>query len=222
MEKLLNVKPGRPVTFSTQTDLEGLFTGLPIGRTHNVGINWDLGYATAVGAQPRNSTCRSGIIYIDISDPTNTSTPGCAAQDGYIHDIQCWKYNGPDKKYNGRDLCFGFNKDTVTLYDSTSKTGINASKIISKIGYEGATYTHQGWFVDNDYHQYLLVDDELDEIEGIGPGASGRPVTHIIAMTDLEDPKPTGYFYATDVNAIDHNQYVVDSLTYQSNYRAGL
>ena len=223
MKKLLSVNPARPVTFSTETDLEGLFTDLPIGRTHNVVINWDLGYAASVGAQPRNSTCRSGIIYIDLSDPSNPSTPGCASQDGYVHDLQCWKYNGPDKRYLGKDLCFGFNEDTVTLYDSSDKTGTGSnSTIISRVGYEGATYTHQGWFIDNDWHQYLLVDDELDEIEKVGPAAPGRPVTHIIDMTDLENPVASGWFYATDVNAIDHNQYVVDGFTYQSNYGAGL
>ena len=27
----------------------------------------------------------------------------------YVHDAQCIVYRGPDKKYYGRDLCYGYN-----------------------------------------------------------------------------------------------------------------
>ena len=52
-------------------------------------------------------------------------------------------YRGPDKKYFGRDICYGYNEDTLTIYDVTNKA--NAS-IISITSYEGAAYTHQGTF----------------------------------------------------------------------------
>ena len=56
LTKLLDLDPAAPVNFSTTTDLTGLFTQLPVGRTHNVVVNEELGYAVAVGAQPRNDS----------------------------------------------------------------------------------------------------------------------------------------------------------------------
>lgn len=53
---------------------------------------------------------------------------------------QCLKYKGPDTKYLGRDICYGYNEDTLTIYDVTDPAN---SEIISVTSYEGATYTHQ-------------------------------------------------------------------------------
>ena len=69
----------------------------------------------AVGAQPRSSTCKSGLIFIDLKDPKNPKTLGCAAGDGYVHDAQCIVYRGPDTKYAGKDICYGYNEDTLTM-----------------------------------------------------------------------------------------------------------
>ena len=49
-------------------------------------------------------------------------------------------YKGPDKKYLGRDVCYSYNEDTLTIYDVTDPKN---SSIISVTSYEGATYTHQ-------------------------------------------------------------------------------
>lgn len=46
-------------------------------------------------------------------------------------------------------------------------------------------------------------------------------MTYIWDIRDLENPKNTG-IYKSKVKAIDHNQYVIDGLNYQSNYGAGL
>lgn len=97
----------------------------------------------------------------------------------------------------------------------------NVTNIISRISYEGATYTHQGWVLDPNNQEYLVLDDELDESRGNGAAAEGYPVTYIFDIKDLENPKQTG-MYKSKVKAIDHNQYVVDNLVYQSNYGAGL
>jgi hypothetical protein len=87
MRKVAAIKPSeKPKTFSTQTDLTSLFKGLPIGRTHNIVVNKDYKYAVAVGAAPRTSECKSGLIFIDLKDPANPTSPGCAAQDGYVHE----------------------------------------------------------------------------------------------------------------------------------------
>lgn len=221
MNKLLTIDPATPVNFSTTADLTGLFTDLPVGRTHNVVVNEELNYAVSVGAAPRNSTCRAGLIFIDMTDPANPTSPGCAGQDGYVHDAQCLVYHGPDARYEGRDICYGYNEDTLTIYDVTNKVGVNSSKIISKLSYEGARYTHQGWVIDTNWQSHILLDDELDEEYKTGPAADGYPVTYIIDISNLEAPKQTG-IYKTTQKGIDHNQYIYDGLSYQSNYGAGI
>lgn len=222
MTKLLTLDPANPVNFSTTADLTGLFTDLPVGRTHNVVVNEELGYAVSVGAQPRNSTCRAGLIFIDLTDPSNPTSPGCAGQDGYVHDAHCLVYHGPDTRYEGRDICYGYNEDTLTIYDVTDKVGVNSSKIISKLSYEGARYTHQGWTLDTNWQTHILIDDELDEEYQTGPAFDRFPVTYIIDITNLEAPRQTGY-YKSKAYSIDHNQYVWnDGLSWQSNYGAGL
>lgn len=60
MKKLLTLDPASPVNFSITDDIVGRFDALPRGRSHNVVVNKELGYAVAVGAQPRNDTCAAG------------------------------------------------------------------------------------------------------------------------------------------------------------------
>lgn len=115
MTKLEDIDSASPVTFDAAADLTGHFNGLPIGRTHNVAANEELDYMAAVGAAPRTSTCRSGLIFIDLSDPSNPTSPGCASGDGYVHDAQCLVYHGPDTEFEGRDICYGYNEDTLTM-----------------------------------------------------------------------------------------------------------
>lgn len=214
----MDLDPRRPKTFDGKKDLTGHFNDLPVGRTHNVVTNEEMGYIVAVGAQPRNSTCRGGLIFIDMANPSRPTTPGCAAQDGYVHDAQCLKYRGPDRRYQGKDICYGYNEDTLTIYDVTDKKN---TSIISRTSYEGARYTHQGSLLDDKWQEFLLIDDELDEEYNVGPAAGGFPVTYIWDIRDLAAPKQTG-IYKSSVKAIDHNQYVINNLAYQSNYAAGL
>jgi hypothetical protein len=103
------------VTFHPKTDLTGFWNGLPTGRTHNVVVNEEKEYAVAVGAAPRSDTCGAGLIFFDLKDPSKPTSQGCASGDGYVHDAQCLVYRGPDKKYFGRDICYGYNEDTLTM-----------------------------------------------------------------------------------------------------------
>jgi choice-of-anchor B domain-containing protein len=217
LKKLLDIDPAHPVTFDNSKDLTGLFTGLPSGRTHNVVVNEASNYIYSVGAQPRDSKCRSGLIFIDVSDPKNPKSPGCAASEGYVHDAQCRIYKGPQTKYNGRELCYGYNEDALVIYDVTDKANW---KVLSRTSYEGASYVHQGWLIDPEWHQFMISDDEFDEKNRAGPAADGRPVTYIWDISNLEAPKQTGY-YKSNVTGIDHNQYVHDGFSYQSNYGSG-
>jgi hypothetical protein len=156
-----------------------------------------------------------------MTDPANPWSPGCAAGDGYVHDAECLVYRGPDKRYEGRDICYGYNEDTITIYDATNKVG-NTTNIISSTTFPGAEYIHQGVVNDEMNQEYLFMDDEFDERDAkVGPMTQGLPTTHIFDIRDLENPVYTGH-YAGRTRSIDHNQYIFDGLLYQSNYGNGL
>ncbi|KAF2645194.1 hypothetical protein P280DRAFT_495159 [Massarina eburnea CBS 473.64] len=199
MNKLLTLDPASPVTFHKLNDLVGHYDKLPSGRTHNVVTNPSGKYIYSVGAQPRTDACASGIIFIDISDPSKPTNAGCASADGYVHDAQCVFYKGPDTQYVGKEICYGYNEDTLTIYDITDK---KAPVVLSRTSYEGASYTHQGSLLDE------------------SPGADGHPVTYIWDISSLKAPKQTG-LYKSGAKGIDHNQYVSEGFAYQSNYGTG-
>jgi choice-of-anchor B domain-containing protein len=232
LNKLLDLTPAAPKIFDIHTDIAWLnLTQGIAGRSHTVQGNEELGYAMAVGAggRPgRNDTCAGGPIFINIDDPTNPYVEGCAPQDGYTHDAQCIVYRGPHKKYYGRDICYGYNEDTLTIYDVTNKKGVGAASIISRTPYVGASYTHQGWVTNEQWQTHIVLDDELDEGQidpnrtaVDSPAKDGFAVTYIVDIQNLEAPFVSG-LYKTSVRSVDHNQYVYDGLSYQSNYQAGL
>ncbi|KAI9148186.1 hypothetical protein HJFPF1_12012 [Paramyrothecium foliicola] len=228
MKKVLDLDPANPKNF-TQADLTGHWDELPVGRTHNIVVNQELNYAIAAGSVGGNATirvrgnlpCRGGLIFLDLTDPTNVTSPGCAAGDGYVHDAECLVYRGPDERYFGRDICYAYNEDTLTIYDVTNKVG-NTTTIISITDFPGAEYIHQGVVNNATWQEYLFLDDEFDERDAkVGPMTKGLPTTHIFDIRDLENPTYTGH-YAGKTRSIDHNQYIVDNLLYQSNYGNGL
>ncbi|KAI4639019.1 hypothetical protein J4E93_009508 [Alternaria ventricosa] len=233
LKKLLKLSPKKPYIFDIKTDtaLVDINQGIK-GRTHTVVANNEKNYAVACGAggRPgRNDTCAGGPMFINMDDPTKPYVSGCNGQDGYTHDAQCIVYRGPHKKYYGRDICYGYNEDTLTIYDVTNKVGFgNAGAIISRTPYVGASYTHQGWVLDAMWQTHIVMDDELDEGQidpnrtaVDSPAKDGFAVTYIWDIQNLEAPVVTGY-YKTTTRSVDHNQYVYDGLDYQSNYQAGL
>ena len=64
------------------------------------------------------------------------------------------------------------------------------------------------------------MDDEYDEFDMVEPAADGFPVTYIWDVRSLAAPKQTGY-YKSKTHSVDHNQYVIDGYSFQSNYGAG-
>ena len=88
-------------------------------------------------------------------------------------------------------------------------------KIISKFDQLNFGYVHQGWLSED--HRYFFVNDELNEYYG----NDKEQTTVIFDVTDLESPKVLT-IYKSGLNTIDHNNYVVGSLLYQSNYSTGL
>jgi choice-of-anchor B domain-containing protein len=188
-----------------QFTADAVYTGF--SSAHNIVINADSGFAYGVGT----NTCAGGLHMIDIMVPTSPVFAGCFSGDGYTHDAQCVTYQGPDPDYQGAEICFNANEDTVTIVDVTDK----ANPVqISRTGYSGDGYTHQGWVTDD--HKYFLFDDELDEICF---GHNTR--TRVFDIVDLDSPRFAG-FNDGRTGAIDHNQYVAGNRVYQANYRAGL
>lgn len=181
------------------------------GRSHNIFINEDSGYAYAIGNREDIHACRSGLHMIDLSDPGEPVFAGCYAEDGYTHDTQCVMYEGPDERYHGREICFSSNENTVTLTDVTDKSN---PVMLSRTPYDQVAYTHQGWLTED--QAVFLMNDELDEIRF---GHNTR--TYMWDMSDLEDPQLLGRHEA-ETTATTHNAYVVGDRVYQANYRAGL
>ncbi|CEJ92844.1 hypothetical protein VHEMI08472 [[Torrubiella] hemipterigena] len=219
LNKLLDIKT--PKTFDIKKDLTALYTG--VGSSHNIVANPETKSIFIVGAG-RNGGCTAsngGLVMLDVADPSKPKLTGCNGKDGYVHDAQCVVYRGVDKKFQGHEICFGYNEDTLTIYDVTNRT---SSAIISRVTYDGfngkGAYTHQGWNIDKDF-KYLLLDDEQDEMKRAGVGQDSHTTTYIFDISSLANPTYTGQ-YKSPIQSIDHNQYIIDGISYQANYGSGL
>ena len=124
-----------------------------LSNAHNIVINEETDFAYIVGS----NTCDHGLHMVNIEKPRQPRFAGCFAADGYTHDAQCVAYDGADREHRGREVCFGFNEDTLTIVDVTDKMN---PRMISRTSYNGSGYTHQGWVTDD--HLFLLLGDELD------------------------------------------------------------
>lgn len=204
LAQLRNV-PAPPVTFVETFHYTGFST------SHNIVINEDSGFAYGVGTN--TGSCNRGLTFVDILNPTNPQAAGCFSSDGYTHDAQCVNYTGPDTSHQGKEVCFAYNEDTLTIVDVSNKA---APVQISRTGYSNRGYTHQGWLSDD--HAYLLMDDEADE-RNIASVTHTR--TLIWDVRDLDKPLYMGD-YIGPATSIDHNQYIVGNHSYQANYRSGL
>tara|TARA_X000000950_G_scaffold265073_1_gene338967 strand:+ start:989 stop:3256 length:2268 start_codon:yes stop_codon:yes gene_type:complete len=200
LTKLRNVN-NPPVNFSA----DAVYTGF--GNAHNIVINEATARAYGVGT----NTASGGLHIVDISNPLNPTILGTFSQDGYTHDAQVVTYIGPDAQYQGKEIAFACNENTITIVDVDDPTD---ATLISTEGYSGSAYTHQGWLTED--HKYFVVGDELDEQQS---GVNTR--TYFFNVEDLNNPFLAGTYTAT-TSAIDHNLYIKDGIAYQSNYRAGL
>ncbi len=190
-----------PVTFSETAHYN------QVGSAHNIAINTESGFGYIVGS----GQCSGGLHMVDLSSPTSPTFAGCFSADGYTHDVQCVNYTGPDPDHQGKEICFASNTDTVTIVDVTDKGN---PVQLSRNGYVGDGYTHQGWLTAD--QQYFIHDDELDEFMF---GHNTR--TYVWDVSNLDSPTLNGFHQHGGPN-IDHNQYVHEGHTYQSNYTQGL
>lgn len=116
MSKLLTIDPTKPVKFDSKADLTGRWNELlPSGRSHNVVVNEEKNYGVAVGVHPPTGPLRGGLAFFDLTDPSKPKTLGGTGMDGYVHDAQCIVYRGPDTKYQNRDICYGYDENSLTM-----------------------------------------------------------------------------------------------------------
>ena len=200
-----------PQAFASVRDYFG--AGLSVGggelleSAHNIAIDEETGFGFIVGS----TTCGRGLHIVDLRDPERPRFAGCFGADGYTHDAQCVVYRGPDSGHQGREVCFAANEDTITFVDVTNK---RRPRMISRTGYEGVGYTHQGWLTED--HHYFLVDDELDEIE-----RHHGSRTYIWDVADLDAPRLIGTHILPNPST-DHNLYIRGNRAYLANYTSGL
>lgn len=193
--------PTPPVTFSETVHYSGF------SSAHTIAINETTGFAYACGS----NTCSGGLHMVNIQNPLSPVFAGCVSSDGYTHETQCVIYQGPDAAHANQEICFSSNEDTLTIVDVTNK---NAPVQLSRTGYAGRGYTHQGWLTED--HKYFLLDDELDE-----RNFNHNTWTYIWDVSDLDAPTLMGH-YEFGNRAIDHNLYIRGNHAFESNYRSGL
>lgn len=217
LTKLLDVDPdtdcGDPGYCQT-FDEDAWYTGTeryPVRRSHNVVASEESDTIFIVG-----NGSGSGLHMVDVSDPTNPTFAGVYDDDGYTHDAQCVIYEGPDSRYTGKEICFCYNEDTVTIVDVTDKSN---PKKISRTDYKNNLYTHQGWLSTDQSH--IVFGDEADEESGY----TDKTRTLVLDVSNLKKPKNFREFLGRTA-AIDHNQYTKkiqgNDYIFQGNYEAGL
>lgn len=181
------------------------------GNCHNIVINEDSHRAYGVGTR----TCRGGPHIMDLTDPKDPKYMGCFESDGYTHDAECITYDGPDSEHQGKEICFLYNEDTLTVADlSDPQNPVQ----LSRTAYTNNRYTHQGWLTED--RKYILLDDELDEMYATNE-QDKYTRTLIWNMEDLDKPEWIGVFTSSQ-QAVDHNMYIKGNYAYQANYVAGL
>ncbi|SMG40391.1 choice-of-anchor B domain-containing protein [Marivirga sericea] len=193
-----------------QFTADAVYTG--VSSAHNVVINEETGFAYIVGARGAGNGCGSGGLHIvNIQDPKNPVFAGCFDADGYTHDAQCVIYSGPDEDYQGQEICFNANENTVTIANVQDK---ETTQLIAKKGYPQSAYSHQGWLTED--QQFFISNDELDEGNSVE-----NTRTLIWDVRNLDNPILINQYFSERV-AIDHNLYTKGNLIYQSNYTNGL
>ncbi|QKK01339.1 MAG: choice-of-anchor B family protein [Pseudomonadota bacterium] len=207
LTRLLNVEPDNPRTFRYDARYAGVSGDHVLNRAHNIAINERSGFAYVVGSDK----CSGGLYMVNIQQPLSPSYAGCYAGDGYTHDVQCVIYHGPDQRYRGHEICLASNENSLTIVDVTDK---DTPELIARHQYDSA-YVHQGWLTED--HRYFLLDDELDEHQGIVPATR----TLIFDLADLQEAPPPAEYLAGQLS-IDHNQYVIGNYVFQANYESGL
>ena len=150
------------------------------GNAHNIAIN-------------------GGLHIIDIKNPSNPVAANGFVKDDYTHNCQCVVYSGPDTRYTGKEICFNYNADTLTILNVTSKSSILQ---LSRTGYNSSAYTHQ-------VGSRMTVHDERDKRGTVNTRS------HVFNVENLTEPIYVGFHLGT-TTARDHNLYVKGILVFEA------
>jgi choice-of-anchor B domain-containing protein len=176
-----------------------------------------------VSSNPEANACDGGGLHmVDIREPQSPTFAGCFDEDGYTHDVQCVIYEGPDERYQGRELCFASNPespgvvDALTIVDVTDKSN---PVLVGKV-FEGEpnTFSHQAWLTPD--QRYVLHDDESDNGSS-SQAIQGRSRTRVFDVRDLENPSLQAVYHHP-TRAPVHNLYTRGRFMYNANYIDGL
>jgi choice-of-anchor B domain-containing protein len=213
LHRLRGLNGAKPQTFT----VDALYTNAH--SVHDIVADTISGFIYLTGSNAGGEMCGGGLHMVDVREPLKPKFAGCFSDPqtgrqgtGYTHDAQCVVYRGPTTKYQGRQICFGWNETHLSIADVTDKTRPVA---ISRATYPNVGYAHQGWITDD--HRYIYEDDELDEIQGLVDGTR----TLIWDVSDLDNPVLAAQHISKN-KATDHNLFIVKNTMYQSNYTSGL
>ncbi|KAF2190754.1 hypothetical protein K469DRAFT_733416 [Zopfia rhizophila CBS 207.26] len=187
--KLLDIRKGLKI-FTIESDLTAWFDDFR--TSHNI-----VAYEEA------------NIIYafmVDVSNPSKPASPDCAGEDGYVHDAHTIR-GRDDVCFHSFPLVFFNNSSRKLCYDVTNKAN---PTIISTTDYAGWVFTRQEWLISDDM-RLLLLNDEQDERQRVGPATNQGITTYIFDMSTFANSQNTG-FYKSPVTPVDHNQYVDDAI----------
>ncbi|MCP1727053.1 choice-of-anchor B domain-containing protein [Natronospira proteinivora] len=207
LTRLLDVESGAPETFDEDAHYDGF------GNAHNLELNSETGMAYAVGTSNADArhNYNGGPHFVDVSDPLMPSHAGGYGGDGYTHDAQCVIYQGPDEGFQGDEICFNSNEDSLTLVNVSDH---DSPQLISRSDYPRVGYTHQGWLSED--HRWFYLNDETADLND-----NSRTRTLVFDVAELAAPELAYEYYSPDL-AIAHNNYVRGDYLYQSNYTSGL
>lgn len=191
---------------------------------HNVYIG-NVDYATGMSLPGQNAYLyisgsnlnRGSFRVLDLKNPENPQEVSKAPQGtGYIHDatnlvIDDERTSACAVGHHPCEIMVDFNESTVDIWDTTDKS---KPYLISATGYQGAAYTHSGWWSKD--KKYIFVHDELDE-----QNSGANTTIRTLDITNLKQPYVSNV-WTGPTQAIDHNGFVKGDKYYYSNYRRGL
>ena len=173
-----------------------------IGSAHNVFVHEETGYAYLAGSRGEGAPCGVGLHIVDIRDPLNPTFAGChhessvgfSSRPGYVHDVQCVIYRGPDATYHGREICVAPSETAINIVDVTDKSNTVSVAVMK---YPLTAYSHQGWLTED--HRYFIANDELDESQ-----LHGQFWRHADAVLGCDRPGRPGPFDGVFQSGKDH------------------
>ena len=180
------------------------------GNCHTVAVDTANGYAYCNGT----NTFSGGLHVVDINDPLNPVLAGGFSEGGYTHDCFVWQYDGNDPDHAGDQIVFACNGGSLVVVNATNKADIQSLGTYYYDANSSVGYIHQGWVTKD--KKFFMLNDELDEMN-----FGNMTRSYIFDITDLDNLVYDGYYQSAN-SSIDHNLYMQDQFTYESNYCSGV